>query len=266
MSILLEALRKSEAQRKLGKTPTLESPLVGGHVASDNGRMWIPAVMVLLTVGVIGWTGLKQFQRPEGLTSQAVSAPVPGPQESVPDQPVAPRTGPSRQPAKTPVMDFSASNPAPESEAVKAGTPAADSGKDVRLPAKKSRPPASNRRSAVPVSTTEESLAAAPVDSPPAGAAGNDADRVNARRTDRVEPSVPDSISYWQIPQSVRGDLPELHMTVLVYAENPEDRFLLINGQRLHEKEGLENGMVLDEIRRDRAIFSYRNYRFYLKN
>ena len=52
---------------------------------------------------------------------------------------------------------------------------------------------------------------------------------------------------------------------MLVYAEKPEDRFLLINGQRLVEKEELTAGVVLEEIRRDGAVFRYRNYRFLVK-
>jgi hypothetical protein len=60
--------------------------------------------------------------------------------------------------------------------------------------------------------------------------------------------------------------MPELHITVLVYAENPQDRFLLINGERLREKEEVSEGLVLEEILRDHAIFSYRNYRFQVKS
>ena len=74
-----------------------------------------------------------------------------------------------------------------------------------------------------------------------------------------------ETISYWQIPQSLRDGLPELRITVLVWAEVPEDRFVLLNGQRVKEQETLESGLTLEEIRRDRAIFSYRNYRFHLK-
>jgi len=32
------------------------------------------------------------------------------------------------------------------------------------------------------------------------------------------------------MPQSLRDSMPPLHITVLVYAEKPSDRFLLING------------------------------------
>jgi general secretion pathway protein B len=83
---------------------------------------------------------------------------------------------------------------------------------------------------------------------------------------DQLEPYLAEPISYWQIPQSVRDSMGELHVSVLVYADDPQDRFLLVNGQRLQEQEELSDGLLLLEIQRDRAIFSYRNYRFQLKS
>jgi hypothetical protein len=68
------------------------------------------------------------------------------------------------------------------------------------------------------------------------------------------------------MPQSLREGLPELRIRVLVYADRSEDRFLLLNDTRLLEGEELEPGLRLEEIQRDRAIFSYRNYRFHLKS
>jgi general secretion pathway protein B len=79
------------------------------------------------------------------------------------------------------------------------------------------------------------------------------------------EPRVAEPISYWELPQSVREELPELHITVLVFAERPEDRFVLVGGQRMGERHDVGGGLVLEEIRRDGAIFSYRKYRFLVK-
>jgi hypothetical protein len=86
------------------------------------------------------------------------------------------------------------------------------------------------------------------------------------KRSSRLLPHESEPISFWQIPQALRDGLPEFRINVLVYAEKKEDRFLLINGQRLVEKEELTDGVVLDEIRRDGAVFLYRNYRFLVKS
>jgi len=66
--------------------------------------------------------------------------------------------------------------------------------------------------------------------------------------------------------QGLRNELPEFKITVLVYAEAPEDRFLLMNGERLREQDELAGGVTLEEIRRDGAIFTYQSYRFLVKN
>jgi len=68
-------------------------------------------------------------------------------------------------------------------------------------------------------------------------------------------------ISFWELPDAVRDDIPELRFSVLVYADKPTDRFVLVNGQRLHEGDSYQPGLIVDEIRRDGVIFSYRLYR-----
>ncbi|MCK5307443.1 MAG: general secretion pathway protein GspB, partial [Zetaproteobacteria bacterium] len=56
--------------------------------------------------------------------------------------------------------------------------------------------------------------------------------------------------------------VPEIKFSVLVYAKNPADRFVLINGQRLVEGDSPQPGLIVKEIRRDGVIFSYRLYQF----
>ena len=80
-----------------------------------------------------------------------------------------------------------------------------------------------------------------------------------------MEPHIAEPISYWELPQGVRDNMPEIRITVLVFAVEPENRFLLANGERYMEKDELDSGLVLDEIRRDGAVFKYRKYRFILK-
>jgi len=93
---------------------------------------------------------------------------------------------------------------------------------------------------------------------------GNAPDSSVGRRKG-MEPHVTEPISYWELPQGIRDNLGEIRITVLVYSEEPGDRFVLSNGQRLVEKDELDGGLVLEEIRRDGAVFLYRNYRFLVK-
>ena len=80
-----------------------------------------------------------------------------------------------------------------------------------------------------------------------------------------MQPYIAEPVSYWELPQGVRDNLPDFKITVLVYAEKPGDRFLLLNGQRMAEKDELQSDLTLLEIRRDGAVFQYRNYRFLVK-
>ncbi|HEY5775627.1 MAG TPA: general secretion pathway protein GspB, partial [Xanthomonadales bacterium] len=72
----------------------------------------------------------------------------------------------------------------------------------------------------------------------------------------------PAPISYWELPDAVRSDIPVIKFSVLVYATDPADRFVLINGQRLGEGDSAQPGLVVKEIRRDGVVFSYRLYQF----
>ena len=79
---------------------------------------------------------------------------------------------------------------------------------------------------------------------------------------EKRSPEEPAPISYWELPDAVRADLQEIKFSVLVYANKPADRFVLINGERLVEGDSPQPGLKVKEIRRDGVIFSYRLYQF----
>ena len=58
--------------------------------------------------------------------------------------------------------------------------------------------------------------------------------------------------------------LPELHLDVHVYATRPSDRFVYINMRKYHEGNTLEEGPVLERIRRDGVVLDYQGLRFVL--
>jgi general secretion pathway protein B len=74
-------------------------------------------------------------------------------------------------------------------------------------------------------------------------------------------PHKPEPISYWELPDAIREEVPVIKFSVLVYANNPKDRFVLINGQRYGEGDTM-SGLHLEEIRRDGVVISYRLYKF----
>ena len=58
--------------------------------------------------------------------------------------------------------------------------------------------------------------------------------------------------------------LPELHLDVHVYATNPAERFVYINMRKYKEGNTLQEGPILEKIRRDGVVLNYQGLRFVL--
>ena len=58
--------------------------------------------------------------------------------------------------------------------------------------------------------------------------------------------------------------LPEMHLDVHVYATRPSDRFVFINMRKYKEGNTLQEGPVLERIRRDGVVLNYQGLRFIL--
>lgn len=262
MSILLDALKRSESQRELGTVPTLQTNTDLLNRSGVEPPSWLAAGMLLLALALMTWQGVQQFQ-------------VPG---------AEPEASLAQQPAVSPQSDVveSSEQAADEKSATaeKSILPKFTGAKVLnsdRVNAEKARLEAQLK-----AGQEVRNYVAPEQDS----AVSNDPTRDDAVRESelpkveiaprekasaaesRIPADVyePDMISYWQVPEAVRGGLPDLRISVLVFAEQAENRFVLVNGERMREGEELPNGLLLEEIRRDRAIFNYRNYRFYLKS
>ncbi len=268
MSILLDALKKSEAQRRLGATPTLDSPIQSTRVSGNGGPRWVPVALVALAAAAMtwfGWNGAPEPHSADSAVSLTATEPAPSGVERNPAPVPRSRARPAaaepddRTPDETDSVErkrrllgttFESFKAPPEDEEASGassepGAEAASRDTAERTPTQAPEA-ASSRTEATSDILAEEAAAGL------------------SRAAPRDEPAE-DTISYWQLPGSARSSMPELRIRVLVYAEQPENRFLLINDLRLREGEEVESGLRLEEIRRDRAVFSYRNYRFHLK-
>ena len=257
MSILLDALKKSEAQRRLGEVPTLQTNVSSDGSRGGPRRPWIAFALVLLSAAIMSWTGIAQFSGVDTdppSADQANASAVAGSAEAAadasppPGTAEKPRTGSTgnrtrsknaraANPATTPVQDYAAPEDAHEASEAPSREVA-----HVEI---------ENRTAPEPVRAT------APVAD---GQAATGAPVVTDQGTYSTQ-----TISYWQVPPPVREEMGEFRISVLVYSENPADRFLLLNGSRLREQEKAESGVVLESIQRNRAVFSYRNYLFHIQ-
>jgi hypothetical protein len=268
MSILLDALKKSEEQRRIGQAPDIHSAAAQPPVGGGNAPHWIPVAMVAASVIVMAGIGWLQLRAPEELPSAAEPEMAvqetgdaadtrraeggksgAGPRKSMPMAAVPNHT-------RTPVETYSGNDkPAP------GASQSPETAKSSARTQVNENFRTFQAESAENATSGKKAPAAAP--EPKAPASRQVASETEPESQDA--PAALEPISYWQLPQSVRDDLPELRITVLVFADKPEDRFLLVNGQRLVEKDEIPGGVLLDEIRRDGAVFQYRKYRFLVK-
>ena len=294
MSILLDALKKSEAQRQLGKTPTIHSTVEAPAAKWGSKQRWIPLSLLALSAVAIAWFGWQKFHAPADVidgSGTQVAAVSPAEENRVPaKEPGQKNTGQEQARQETARQEKAKRKKARQEARRKARQEKADGGSTDRSPvesftadnkgqagaAKKSQANKEKLERSFnsynaendPAKATVSAKTAAQKTTPAGTARKVTEEAVQAtpgESSARVAPHKAEPISFWQMPQSLRDGMPEFKISVLVYAENPQDRFLLINGQRLKEKEELDSGVVLDEIRPDRAVFHYRKYKFYVK-
>lgn len=255
MSILLEALKKSDQSRQLGETPTLNTAVESPPPSDGSSGRPIPVLLVILSAVIMAWFGWQQFRMPDPVDTIA--------------EPALVNAQEPREPEGT---DATESRPRTMAEAYQAQAQ--------RRRAEKSVEAGASEDEKQRLKESFDSFVAQQ-DSAPDGADAEVADTASGRDVEKespvaekpveeaaapgLKPHIAEPISYWELPQGVRDSLPEIRISVLVFAADPGDRFVLSNGQRLVEKDELDGGLVLDEIRRDGAVFRYRKYRFLVK-
>lgn len=302
MSFILDALKKSEARRRMGETPGLESaaPSMTGPPRRRSPVMLIMSVLLLVLLALLLWRefGSGLMQRLTGGGGAQPEAPAvvsepgtPRPEradERVVTRGLADRRGVDRPPEPA-ATDSGTGVPArPDNDADR---PVADEPR-VRLESE------SVERPSEPAGETRESAAAAEdtIDPTPAGTGRESrterespprATRPEERAEGDVEPVVeeppaeprpadpgpeqpfqperPAWMERWELPPDVRRDMPELDLTVHVFAGEPAERFVLINTERYGEGDSVAEGVRLVEIIREGAVLEYSDYRFLLR-
>ena len=90
----------------------------------------------------------------------------------------------------------------------------------------------------------------------------------------RVEPAaapselsrgVAEYLRSWELPLSVRRNLPAMTLNIHVFSPEPDRRFVLVNGERYVPGDVVADGVRLVDIRREGAILDFREHRFLLE-
>lgn len=302
MSLILDALKKSEAERRRGQPPSLHGSSYAPRRRPSRAPWFAGAGAVLLAAGLTG--AFYYLQRPQagapmsadqspasapGAPATAGSAPVLGTEAPVlanatEQPPAAPPPG-SPEAAMLGGMDGGGTAqtvsggglPVP----VRAGlyTPTVLPPPVVAAeppPAPPSAPPAPPTSApAEPVAVQPVPVQAAPanvapppapseVKAPPVVEAPVSAPAL-AAIPPAAEPSAEQLPNMYQLPYATRKDLPKLTLSMHVYSPLREERFIVLNGKR-YTLDNAQPGpdLTLLDIVADGAVMEFRGQRFLL--
>lgn len=223
MSYILDALRKSAAERERGMMPGVNTPAIGlapeALAAARQTQMafYGAVVFALLLLGAIVWLLLtRPVPTPDARTAPPTPSPItalPQPAPALatltPSQPPAPLTEPEPTPA-------SVTDTAPKTTVTTKAKPVR--AKEAPIPAPL----------VVTLPTASES-------------------RIYA-------------VS--ELPENIRATLPQLTISGAVYAETPANRMLIVSGQIYRESDEPTPGLQVEHIRPKEAILKYQGYRY----
>lgn len=232
MSYILEALKKSQAERQLGELPSIHAPQVQLHdgAASSAARrapVWLAlgGVSVAVAAALLLW---QPWQA--GAAAPAAAAVVPAVLTQAVPAPV-PAATPSAAPAPAPVPVVAPSVPSAATA----------------VPVHHARPVAEPKQETPGQAASPPVLAPMPA-APPASAP-----------TPGAEESVP---GMRDLPEPIQRQIPPVAIGGYIYSKNPADRLLLIDKVLRHEGEELAPGLVLEKLQPKAAIFSFKGYRY----
>jgi len=259
MSYILEALKKAQAERQLGDTPTIhaaqpaqaqERPAAAGGrrpllLGLGAGALVVAAGALLLWKGAAVPAANVAAANAPAANAPAANAPAAG----------APAAGAST------AAPAQASAPAPASAPAAVAAPAASPTLDVSAPPPPvhvAARPVEVPRAAPPdkavAATPAPSSAPSPVSAPRT---------VSAPSRQAAAPSPEDSLPFLQqLPEPLRGEVPRVAFGGYMYSANPADRLLIVDKTLRHEGEEVAPGLLLEKLLPRAAVMNYRGTRY----
>lgn len=274
MSLILEALRKSEAERRRGQAPGL---FVEQRAVATRRRVktpgWAWALIGVLALVLAAW-GWREFgaERPEATVTPdtatdarpAATTEVTRPVHST-DPSLVPSTANPGEPLApsmpSPPAPAAYDPPAPPASAPRTGAPPVaaapapagtpETTEVASMQADSARPAGGDAIAATDLAApaaAEPAAPQAPAPSPVTATAPED------ERLPRLS----------ELTGDERSNLPPLKLTMHVYADEPAQRFVILDGRRLREGESAASGIGVEAIRRDGLVLSVNGRRVLL--
>jgi general secretion pathway protein B len=235
MSLILEALRRSEAERQLGRAPDVLAPMPVLRVSRPTRHWpWWTALALLLTALAV-W-GMWRYAQPHGPAATTAAAGT----QFVAAAPPRITMRPLQEDASQTHPAIIATNATPI--VLRQSPPTMP-----RTPAMNTVPPITAGLSSDVAATAAAARVAtpppAPVVPPPEPTAAE------------APLASPDALlSIGDLSPGERASLPALKVSMHVYAEQPGNRFMIIDGTRVGEGARIGDRIVLVQIRRDGGV------------
>lgn len=248
MSYILDALKKSEEERKRGTVPDLLA-VQDARVQEQKKLHWWPYLLLValaLNAGIFLW-----WLTPWQATKPTVTAYSTTRQIPLPEKGVTVESGPRKE-KPVPAQDASSEKIAPN----KKMSDMHDRSVQTKTAEQKQIP-----NTSAPVVETQESRATSPslplqvpVATPAPSETSSSGKSTNAGGGMLY--------NLYELPSSVQQSLPSFSITAHIHTGDPASGMVKVNGQTIREGQELSPGLKLEEIIPDGVIFRYQNYRF----
>ena len=244
MSYILDALRKSEQQRQATQPDNVtDRILVNPPQPKQKPTKWIIALVIsnLLVISYFVWF----FTQKNALEPQLKTAANPD-KELLPSTSANPQLSqaftPNIQKPKQPLArQAGATSPPPSIAQLIEARKAAEIGHPVKLTPEK-KPLSVKKELPKPIATAP-TIGPEPSNAPPEQPA--------------TVPTKKGILALDDLPYEVRNTLPNLNINVFSYANQPEDRFVIIDMVKYKTGQHIKGSVRLKEIRPDGIILQY---------
>jgi general secretion pathway protein B len=234
MSYILDALKKAEAERKLGAVPGIHAPTTyaGGTDHRSGRKLWLWGALATLAAMLAALAWFQPWHAPET--------------PALPRMPEPAQVAAARQPPVQP-LPSQATGPAP-----------------VAVQAPMSVKPSVQARLAEPAkakAVVRIVPPALPGEQPPAASrAPKLALKLDTGLGDGQQDNEP--LTLRELPEQIQREIPALKIGGYIYSNNPAERSLLINNKLLREGDEVAPGLTLEKMMRGSVVLVYKGTRY----
>lgn len=265
MSLILDALKRAEQERKLGQPQeavqmATSAPLAGPERSADRTLVVVLAILLLAAAIVIAALLLRPHAPPQ--PAQPAALPT-VPAEAMRPIPQAAGATPHPAPEPAPAVITDHEKVSNLDDVVAADDGKAENAQAARVA--EGNLPDANADNAIHRPTGNGTRSSGgpriivPGNASSSRAARNDA-ATDAQDQDEPPPQ-PSALSLRDMPENFREAFPQFSIDVHVYNDDPEHRFIIVGGNTYHEGTTLPQGPHIDAITADGVVFEWQGQR-----